>query len=221
MALATETTHPFEFMISEEPAKFCREKVTILAGSGSSRVLTAGMVLGARISGTGAVVAGGTNTGNGVLDAIVITSAAMDGDYHVVNLETVAALGNFEVRDPNGVTLGTVVVGNSFSGGGLAFDIADGAADFVAGDFFTITVTQTSKKFLQFAEAATTGEQNVAGILGADITALNAVDNLGGVAIVRGNAIVKSGEITFPTGISAADKTDAIQALEALGILVR
>jgi hypothetical protein len=46
----------------------------------------------------------------------------------------------FDVFDPNGAFVGQGKVGVLFNKGGLSFTLADGAADFVAGDGFTITV---------------------------------------------------------------------------------
>lgn len=48
--------------------------------------------------------------------------------------------------------IGDGVVGSAFSAGGLAFTLADGATDFVAGDSFTIAVTYTANaEFLGIA----------------------------------------------------------------------
>ncbi len=46
MALQTEAQHSSAFMISEANGTLSRENITILAGSGAVRALTAGMVLG-------------------------------------------------------------------------------------------------------------------------------------------------------------------------------
>jgi len=222
MAEYTEGQHPFEFVVSESDSDYSREQIVILAGSGSDRVLTAGMVLGARLSGTAAAVAGAGNTGNGAMGAITVTGPAKDGAYSLVFIEPGSDAGDFEVRDPDGLLVGTGTVAVAFSAGGLAFTLADGATDFAAGDTFVITVTQTAKKYLQFDEDGTLGEQVPAGILGENITALDSVDNANGVALVRGNAIVNGNEIVWPSSINAAEKADAIQALEKnLGILVR
>lgn len=223
MASQTEGQHGFEFLSMELDRHYNREAVTILAGSGADRVLTSGMVLGKQATGTAAATADGDNTGDGAMGAITVSGSAKAGIYELVITEPGTDLGTFEVTDPDGELVDTGVVASAFSGGGLAFTLADGAADFVAGDRITIVVTITAEKFLQFDEGASTGEQLVAGILGENITALDAVDNPKGVALVRGPAIVTTAELVWPAGISAADKAIAVADLDRLlgGIIQR
>ena len=47
----------------------------------------------------------------------------------------------FEVEDPDGILVGVGTVAVAFSAGGVAFTIADGATDFVAGSGFYVDVT--------------------------------------------------------------------------------
>lgn len=86
----------------------------------------------------------GTNTGNGVmtLAATPVVSGGQAGTYRVVFIEPTSNLGTFVVEDPAGVVIGEGVVGTVFSNQ-VAFTIADGATDFIAGDSFTIAVTQS------------------------------------------------------------------------------
>ena len=112
---------------------------------------------------------------------------------------------------------GTVAV--AFSAGGLAFTLADGSTDFVSGDGFNITVTLTSKKYLQLDKSVATGENIAAGVLYADVTVPDGTDAKG-VAFVR-DCEANGNELVWPTGISAANKADAIQELAAIGVLVR
>ena len=219
MSILSETQHAEAPLVSEASHTRSRETVTILAGSGADRVLTAGMVLGARLSGTAVSAAFAGNTGDGAMGAVTVSGSAKDGDYKLVIIETVAAAGAFELTDPDGELVDVGDVAAVFSAGGLAFTLADGAADFVAGDGFTITVTQTARKHLQFDESASTGEQIVSGVLLADVTALDAVDNK--QVILARDAEVNGAELVWPPAISDADKTDGIQALTELGIIVR
>lgn len=91
-----------------------------------------------------AATAKGTNTGNGVLTLGTPKTLAgvMVGTYRVVFVEPVTNLGTFVVEDPNGTVIGEGVVGTAFATQ-VSFTIADGSTDFVAGDSFTIAVTQT------------------------------------------------------------------------------
>ena len=84
------------------------------------------------------------NTGNGALTLGTPKTAAgvKPGGYVVTIIEPGTNLGNFSVTDPDGVALKTGVVGTLYDDV-IRFTIADGATDFVAGDQFTITVTQT------------------------------------------------------------------------------
>ncbi len=219
MTILTEKQHTEAFLISEAPGTRSREEITILAGSGSARVLTAGMVLGRVVAGTAAAVADASNTGDGVMGMITVSGSAKDGAYTLTITELAANAGVFEVRDPDGLLVETGDVAAAFSAGGLAFTLADGATDFAAGDFFMITVTQASKKFVQFVGAGTDGSQIIEGILRGDKTAPDGVDAKD-VAFVR-DCEVNAAEIVWPTGIAVADKTNGVQALAALGIIAR
>ncbi len=85
-------------------------------------------------------IGGGANTGNGVMGAITVTARTPTGRYRLTITEPAANAGTFAVFNPNGTLLDTGTVAVAFNSGGLAFTLADGAADFVAGDGFTIDV---------------------------------------------------------------------------------
>lgn len=82
----------------------------------------------------------GTNTGNGTMGDVTVTAGAKIGRYTLTIVEPGSNVGTFVVVDPDGVQIGDGVVAAAFSAGGLAFTLADGATDFVAGDSFAITV---------------------------------------------------------------------------------
>jgi hypothetical protein len=218
-----EPTHAGAFLVSEASWTRSREEVTILAGSGAERALTAGMVLGARVSGTAASAAygvgGGVNTGDGAMGAVTVTGPAKDGVYTLTITEAATNAGTFRLEDPDGDLVATGTVAVAFSAGGLAFTLADGATDFVAGDGFKITVTQTALKYLQWNEDGTLGEQVAAGVLIDDVTAPDGVDAKA-AAIVR-DAEVNASEIVWTSTATAAEKADATQELAKLGIIAR
>jgi hypothetical protein len=216
----TEPKHALQFLVSEARGHRSRRQIKVLAGSGAERPLTAGMVLGKRLSGTAAATAFGANTGNGVMGAITVTGPAKPGRHQLVVVEPGSNVGTFLVFGPDGILIGRGAVASAFSAGGLAFTLADGATDFVSGDGFFIDITQTDEKWLQYDPAGTLGEQVAAGILIQDVTAADGSDNPNGAAIVR-DCEVASGEITWPNGISAANQAIATRALEALGIIFR
>ncbi len=107
---------------------------------GIYQLLCTGTGPGVASTGTGAAVAG--NTGNGTITASPSTGAnAKVGVYRITCIEPATDLGKFQVEDPDGIVLGVATVGSAFSTGShLTFTIADGATDFVSGDWFTITV---------------------------------------------------------------------------------
>lgn len=103
-----------------------------------------GVVVGAAFAATAAAVAFAGNTGDGAMGAIVASAGAKAGIYKLTVIEPGANAGTFQVVDPDGVLVGIGAVASAFSAGGLAFTLADGATDFVAGDGFDITVTYTA-----------------------------------------------------------------------------
>lgn len=91
---------------------------------------------------TGAVA--GTGNGTLTLDGVApLGQGATVGAYTVTC--TVAAVdgGTFQVKAPDNTVLGTVVVGETFSGP-IKFSIAAGLTDFVVADAFTVTVAGTA-----------------------------------------------------------------------------
>lgn len=111
-----------------------------------------GCIIGGTFAATAEAAALGTNTGDGAMGSITVTAGAKQGVYVLRIVEPGSNVGTFVVEDPDGVQIGDGVVGSAFSAGGLAFTLADGATDFVAGDSFAITVTYTANaKFLGLA----------------------------------------------------------------------
>lgn len=84
------------------------------------------------------------NTGNGAMGAVTVTAGTRCGVYKLKIIEPAANAGTFVVFDPDGVVVSQGTVAVAFSAGGLAFTLADGAADFVAGDGFDIEVGAAS-----------------------------------------------------------------------------
>lgn len=217
--MITEGQYADDWLKHEAPNHYSREQIVILAGSGSARVLTSGMVLAKVTKGTASAAAKAGNTGDGAMGAITVGAAAKPGAYKLEIFAAAANAGSFNVFDPDGNFVAQGTVGVAFSAGGLGFTLADGSADFVVGDGFTITVAAGSGKWVQFNQDGTTGTEDAAGILLFDAEAADGADGAG-VAIVR-DAIVNSAQLTWPADIEAGEKTAPVAALEALGILVR
>lgn len=80
----------------------------------------------------------GANTGNGTLGTLSVTAGtAMAGAYTIKFTAATA----FQVLDPNGKQLATGATGVAYNDAGLLFTITAGGTAFVAGDSFTVTVT--------------------------------------------------------------------------------
>jgi hypothetical protein len=219
MPLQTERNYLGDWLKFEADNHYSRDIVTVLAGSGADRELLTGMVLGRITKGATASAAVAGNTGDGTITAApAVGQAAKPGVYRVVCIEPAADGGKFAVEDPDGILIGVATVGVEFATH-LTFTIADGAADFVAGDSFTITVAAGSGKVKQIDFAAADGSDTACGILLLDTTAPDGTDR-SGVAVVR-NAMVSDNGIAWPAGATENQKNAAIAQLKSAGILVR
>ena len=208
----TEGQHKSEFLVSEANGTLSRESITVLSGQN----LNPGHVLGRVLDGSATGVAVAGNTGNGTIGSVDANTSAKKGDYTLTCIEPAANGGTFSVEDPEGVTIGTAVVGTPFDGP-IEFTIADGATDFVAGDRFTVTV-EGVEKFKEYNPANTDGSQIAVALLldYADATA----GDVPGVGIVR-QAEVNAGELVWFTGATDNQKADGLGSLQAVGIIAR
>jgi len=206
MATQTMGTRTSDWLKTEAADNLSREQVTILAGSGSDRELTSGMVLEiSAATAVGAVTSG--NTGGFTITAAPTAAAGVKvGTYNLRCVEAVAGAGQFEVRDPSGNVIGIASVGTEFAQGGLTFTLADASPDAAVGD--TATIVVTAPKLVQMAAAG-----SAYGILFRDVTALEDTDNEA-VAIVR-QAVVNDTQLTWPTGIATALKNSEKARLAA------
>lgn len=191
------------------------EQGTLAAGQN----LKPGTVLG-RITTAAASTAPkpGGNTGNGAMGAVALGAPAQPGVYQLRITKAAANAGDFQVTDPQGDVVGLGSVGVPFAGGGLSFTLADGAADFIAGDGFDITVAAGSGKFTQLNPAAVDGSQNAAAILRDFVDA-----TAGDVPCVVAARLLEAvdARLVWPAGITAAQKAAAKAQLLAAHIALR
>lgn len=189
------------------------EKVTLLSGQNCLRGTVVGKIgLGAQ-SVASAAVAG--NTGNGAISGLTADAAAPAGVYRLSCIEPAANGGIFQVEDPNGVVVGTAVVGAAFNGP-INLTIGDGATDFVAGDAFTVTVSYAagSGKYVTSLAAATDGSQTPLAIV-AEATDASAAD---ADCLIYTTGDFNEGALVLGTGHTV----DSIrEALRARGIFLR
>lgn len=197
MSILTMNKRTSDWLKREAEGWYSREEVTILAGSGSTRPLTSGMLLEiSEATAVGAVTSG--NTGAFTITAAPSVSAgAKAGTYNLRCVKVVSGAGDFEVRDPSGNLIGIATTGVEFAQGGLTFTITDGSPDAAIGD--TATIVVSAPKLVQMTA---TGE--CYGILLTDVTAADGTDATG-VAIVR-DAEINDTQVTWPTGIATALK---------------
>jgi len=220
MPVLSETNNLGDVLKHEAPNLYSREAVTVLAGAGADRVLAVGAVIGKRTRSTVTVTADAGNTGDGV--ATLADPApgpkAEVGTYTLTCVAAAVNAGTFRVLSPSGYVLPDLTVGQAYAGDHVNLTIADGAADFVAGDQFTVDVSGDGK-VVALDPGAVDGTQHAHGIVAADVTAPDRSD-AEGLAIVR-DAVLADHALVWPAGITAAQKTAALAELEARGILVR
>lgn len=224
--IATETSRlgnvlKYEF---EREMGFCRKAVT--AYEAGAKTYTPGTVLGKTlVSGSAAAVAGASNTGNGTMGSITVSSHAKIGQYILRITVASSNAGAFELLNSNGSVIGTGNVASAFVGAGLAFTLADGSTDFIVGDTFVITVTGTEKyKILE--NTASDGSAAFAGIyigasngLGID-TSVAATTDTTVLILERGPALVAKEGLTLGASINTAAEKAALYAqMAAVGII--
>lgn len=185
--------------------------------SGQAALLAGSVVAKALTSGAAATTANVGNTGNGTMSAITVTGPARVGRYRLNIIEPASDAGTFELLDPDGLLVGTGNVAAAFSKGGLAFTLADGATNFVAGDGFVIDVTGTYK-FKQYDPADADGQEVPAGILLAECDA-SAGDKP--CVVFARDAEVNINDLIWYDGADAAGKTIGLAGLAKLGIIGR
>lgn len=93
----------------------------------------------------------GGNTGDGTVTVLSVTGTPLPGDYVLTCITAVADGGVFRLVGPTGEVISSSVTMTPGPGGatvinvgGIQFTLTDGAADFIVGDAFTITVPATA-----------------------------------------------------------------------------
>lgn len=220
MTTFSENPRAAEFIVSEANGTLSREAGVLAEGN----VGKAGQVLGFIPSGTSASAAkAGGNTGAGTLtlDATTpILPGAKEGVYTVRCITAASGNGTFRVRDPDGDVLGDVVMaaGAGAFADQIKFALADGDPDFAVGDGFDITISALTGKYANLDVAETDGSQVATAILYAPVDATDA--DMECVVFAR-NGEVNEHLLTWPAGISAANKAIAKSRLAARGIICR
>lgn len=143
-------------------------QITLLSGENRTRGAVLGKQVASVVPATGTA---GSNTGNGTMGSVAAGGNKLQvGTYTLRCVKAAANAGDFEVRAPDGSLVGIATVAVAFASPHLNFTIADGAADFVLGDTFTVAVTGVEKWKLA-AAAATDGSDDPDCILAEDCDA--------------------------------------------------
>jgi len=215
MTELTEGQHTGEFIVSESAGSRSRESITLITGEN----LKAGAVLGKITKdGTATSAAAAGNTGDGAMGAVTVSAGAVVGDYKLTIMEPGTNVGAFTVEGPDGVEIGTGDVAAAFSAGGLAFTLADGATDFVAGDGFVITVVAGSGKYKEYDPTNTDGSETAIAVLYDNVDATLA--DVAAVIVAR-DAEVDGAALQWFTGASAGQITTGKAELATVGIISR
>jgi hypothetical protein len=179
---------------------------TITVASATSQTITASAV---------------TGTGNGTITAGVIAGLAKSGVYRAQCTVAAANAGIFAFYAPltdEFIANVTVGGGSTSVGGHFAITITDGSADFVVGDYFTVTIVLPPAKYVAHDASAVDGSQNAVAILCYDTNATSADTK---TTVMARDAEVHDGKLIWKSGITAAQKTAALQSLESKLIVVR
>jgi len=205
-------------VVKELDPDFSRSNRTLLGGAGSSRSIVLGTVLGAILFAAPVAAAAGGNVGNGVIGGVSLGRDTQIGVYRITCVAEAANGGTFSVVAPNGVRLADATVGVEYVAAHLEFEIQDGATDFVIGDVFTITVAAGSRKLVALDPDATDGSQIASDVAFRETVAPDGVDV--GIVTLSGHAILKSGGLVWPDGITDNQRNAALADLAALGLRV-
>ncbi|AEF21428.1 head decoration protein [Pseudomonas fulva] len=210
MTIKTEGVYAGEFLLSEANGSRSREEVVIAAGSG---ILKAGTLIALLTAANAAqVTADAGNTGNGLLNGISVTSAAVSGTYVVEITSAPAAGAKFAVLDLAGKEVGEGVVGTQFVSPGLSFDLTEGATKFVKGDKFTLMVNANLGEYTAYDDDGTDdGRRAASGILYASVDAT--LTDVRAVGVMRDAEVIES----LLTGMDANGRADLL----AKGIVIR
>lgn len=218
MPVFTEARHAGEFILTEANGKRSRENVTIAA----EQTVLAGaplalLALASGVTATAAADAGNTGNGTIAMEDPAVNSRVKNGDYIVIMTAATA----FKVEDPNGVEIGVGATGTAFNKE-VKFTVTVGGTPMVAGDRFTITVGVENPGDYQavpYDPAGTDGSEKAAAV--AIYPATTGVGETIKIAALVRDCEVNGKVLSWPEGISDADKAAAIADLAAAGIIVR
>ncbi|WP_378952082.1 head decoration protein [Mesorhizobium sp. ANAO-SY3R2] len=215
----TEGRRPGEAIMSEAEFHRSRDNVVIAFSQDiEPNALLAKLAVAAGVVASPSAKAG--NAGNATIAmgvAPATTSKVKDGRYK--GIAQTATTARWE--DPSGKEIGTSTHGAEFNKGGVKFTITAGGTANVAGDEFYVDVAADAEDF-QYVDF------NPAGTDGSEIPVAYSIyavktpaDQTAKTAVISRSAQLNGNCIAWPDSITAAQKANAVQALEERGIIVR
>lgn len=222
MAEFTEGPHTGEHLISEAQGSRSRETVTFAASQDIAPGEIVAQVTTGALTAVGAAVAG--NAGAATITAAPAVAAGTPEGIYMVTVRSAGAAGEWEMEDPEGVSLGTSATGTPTTLGGIGpFGLTDVGADPAVGDQYTITVTAADAtaqdQFKALNLAATDGTQIPVG-LSYDAIVTGVGETKRGV-IHDKDCEVNGHLVTYPTGATDDEKAAIRAALAERGVIVR
>lgn len=218
MAVFTEARHAGEFILSEASGKRSRENVAIAASQEiAAGTLLALLALEAGLRIAAAADAGNTGDGTIAMEDPAVNSKVKHGVYAVIMTTATA----FKVEDPNGVEIGIGAAGTAFNKE-VKFTVTAGSTPMVAGDRFTITVGAEHPgdfEAVAFDPTDTDGAEKPSAIAIYPVT--TGADETAKIAALVRDAEVNGNVLSWPAGITDAQKEAAIAELATAGIIVR
>lgn len=203
--------------MAEGNGNISRENVTIPAETTvEANALLGGKVEMVGIAATAAAAAGNTGTGVMTMANPAVSSNAKPGFYRIVCIDAQDG-GKFVVENQKGVQIGTASAGVAFTGE-LNFIITAGDYDFEAGDSFTVNV-RVGFVYVPFDPGAADGAE--VPVAYSIYAAKTGVGETRRTAVISRLATLNGECIAWPTGITAEQKANAVQALAKRHIVVR
>lgn len=213
-----EARHAGEFILTEANGRRSRENVTIAAEQtvlvGAPLALLA---VAAGVTADAAADAGNTGNGTIAMEDPAVNSRVKNGVYTVIMTAATA----FKVEDPHGVEIGIGATGSAFNKE-VKFTVTVGGTPMVAGDRFTITVGVENPGDYQavvWDPDGTDGSENASAL--AIYPATTGVGETVKIAGLVRDCEVNGNILSWPAGITAAEKAAAIAGLADAGIIVR
>jgi hypothetical protein len=162
-----------------------------------------------------------TGTGNGTCTEIEGRRALKVGNY-VVTCTAAGTThgGTFGVVDPDGKTIGTLVLPDTAGGSAtfthdqITFKITDGSTNFAVDDYFTITVSIAPRQVKLLDKTATDGSSAPYAVLSEAVDATSAAK----MAIAYLEGQFDERQLVFASGTDIEDVRDAMRDLGMIAV---